>query len=586
MEIASRCRLKAACLVWQPRAGAHALTILCKATFALRPGESRLAAEQEDPLMVDAYANDGRGSLIAASDMCPFKRRADVLFHGRAYTPSGPPTPSFVARLIVGKLDKSIEVRADKGSSLRHESSTAGFGPVAPTSPSRTALLGRYAKTWDPQTWNTRPLPDDMDGAFFNAAPADQQLPELTGAETIVLEHLSSVYPRLETRLSRIVPRATVRRENQDAQEVRLRCDTLSIDGDRGIATLVFRGVVLLSHPAEPGIVILTEGGEGLATESNSTHALEDQDNLEQDGSGTVLAPAAKLTGETKPALPFIAGASPLSAASQTREWYENPAVDDGTGTVLLDDRLSRDILPFQPSSQEMLLAPSAPAASLPSLSALELGPALSHQGRGALEAEVDLWRPIHVPPPPMMGPLPVPARPAPPEATAGELPSAAAEKPAAGAVDDREASPLEAPPIELSIEQVASIAAEIAEGKQDRAKVLETHGLREYGWSENERRWRTSIEEQAARGAHALQATYDAAYVARVERFRGALTVEEYARIVVALERGRTDEALDALKIQRPALMPIIRLWTTKVAKDSKLGDMASDALREAQRA
>src|SRR5262249_22255840 len=155
-----------------------------------QPGESRLAEEQDALSTFDIYADDKRCRLIAASDMSPFKRRADILFYGYAYAPSGPPTPSIVARLIVGKLDKSIEVHADGGSNPQHGSSTADFGPIAPTSSSRTALLGRHARTWDPQTWNTRPLPDDIDGAFFNAAPLDQQLPELTGDETIVLEHL------------------------------------------------------------------------------------------------------------------------------------------------------------------------------------------------------------------------------------------------------------------------------------------------------------------------------------------------------------------------------------------------------------
>lgn len=140
--------------------------------------------------------------------------------------------------------------------------------------------------------------------------------------------------------------------------------------------------------------------------------------------------------------------------------------------------------------------------------------------------------------------------------------------------------------PVELSIEQVATIAAEIAERRQDQAAVLEAHGLRERGWSENKRRWMAAIEEQAARGAQALRAAYDAAYVARVERFRGVITLEEYARILVALDRGRTEETLDTLKIQRPALMPIVRLWTKKVAKDSKLAAKVSDALRAVQRA
>jgi hypothetical protein len=115
---------------------------------------------------------------------------------------------------------------------------------------------------------------------------------------------------------------------------------------------------------------------------------------------------------------------------------------------------------------------------------------------------------------------------------------------------------------IELTLEQVAAIAAELAEGKQDRAKVLDAHGLRERIWRKNERRWIDAIDAEAARGTHTFRAAYDAAYVAKVEELRGPITLEEYARVAVGLERGQPNDVLDALRIHRPALMPIIRLW------------------------
>jgi len=135
-------------------------------------------------------------------------------------------------------------------------------------------------------------------------------------------------------------------------------------------------------------------------------------------------------------------------------------------------------------------------------------------------------------------------------------------------------------------LEQVASIAAELAEGKKERANVLETHGIGERVWRKNEQRLREAIEAESGRGVHTLRGAYDAAYVAKVESFRGLIKLEEYARIVVALERGQANDVLDALKIHRPALMPIVRLWTRKVAQDMKLGDAANGALRAARRA
>ncbi|KYG09063.1 hypothetical protein BE21_19920 [Sorangium cellulosum] len=109
---------------------------------------------------------------------------------------------------------------------------------------------------------------------------------------------------------------------------------------------------------------------------------------------------------------------------------------------------------------------------------------------------------------------------------------------------------------------------------------------MREGVWKANEMRWNKALEEEQGRGKSVLRGAYDAAYTARVERFRGPITVEEYARIMVGIERGSANGVLDALKIQRSALMPIVRVWAKKVAKDMKLGEEATKALREAKRA
>lgn len=182
---------------------------------------------------------------------------------------------------------------------------------------------------------------------------------------------------------------------------------------------------------------------------------------------------------------------------------------------------------------------------------------------------------------PPMLGPLAWAEKPI-EAASVAELD--ASRETSHAAANPPEPEPDES--IELTVEQVAAIAAELAEGKQERAKVLQAHGLRERIWRRNERRWADAIETESARGTHALRGAYDAAYVAKVEGFRGPITIEEYARIAVGLERGQANDVLDGLRIQRPALLPIVRLWTRKVAKDMKLGDAATQALRVARRA
>jgi hypothetical protein len=47
MDVVSLCPLNVSGFVWQSRSGAHALTVIVKATYLLQPGESELAPEQE-----------------------------------------------------------------------------------------------------------------------------------------------------------------------------------------------------------------------------------------------------------------------------------------------------------------------------------------------------------------------------------------------------------------------------------------------------------------------------------------------------------------------------------------------------------
>lgn len=186
------------------------LTIVCKATYVLTPGESPLASAQDEPNEADGYWNDEETrSLNFASDLAPFKRRADVLVVGHAFAPERRPIGSLVARVVVGEVDKAIAVFGDRtwtasGETreparfvkmpLRWERTAggsgttnpvgvrmgdvgperyteaglpnlqatdaylvspadvlepAGFGPIAPRWPGRIAKLHRHAAEWD-----------------------------------------------------------------------------------------------------------------------------------------------------------------------------------------------------------------------------------------------------------------------------------------------------------------------------------------------------------------------------------------------------------------------------------------------------
>lgn len=166
--------------------------------------------------------------------------------------------------------------------------------------------------------------------------------------------------------------------------------------------------------------------------------------------------------------------------------------------------------------------------------------------------------------PEPLPEPPPEPPRLRSPE----QLPEQLPEPP-----QQRSPEPPPEPPPDLPLERHAAIAAEIAEARSPRAEVLRAHGLDERAWAAVDDRWTSALREDAARGAGALRGEHDRAYVAAVERLRGSpITLDDYARLTQGASRGRAEEVLDALGIQRPALMPVIRVWTRQVAADPRL--------------
>src|SRR5689334_9308745 len=136
MDLINSSPFRIASLIWQPRPGAFALTIVCKLTYVLTPGTSPVAPTQDEPNLADGYWNDDeRRSLQHATDLAPFKRRADVLLIGHAYAPDGSLVTSLAARLVAGPIDKRIEVRGHRALE------SAGVGPIAPRWPGRVAKL-------------------------------------------------------------------------------------------------------------------------------------------------------------------------------------------------------------------------------------------------------------------------------------------------------------------------------------------------------------------------------------------------------------------------------------------------------------
>jgi len=338
------------------------LTVVCRATFLLRPGESVLAPDQEDPIEQDDHWNDDPGrSLRLASDLVPMKPRADITLVGNAFAPGHAAVRSLVVRLLVGELDKSIEVLGDRSfdqDGALHEGppfsrmpllyeraaggadtpnpvglrgqpnaygrialpnlqppgmlitspsdyiEPVGFGPIAPSWPTRHEKLGRGAPEGAQIDVHAGPLPEDLDPSYFNHAPRDQQVQLLRDNERLVLEHLHPDHPRFVTNLPGIRPRATVERQGI-TQSVPLRCDTLWIDTDRALCTLTWRAQVPINHPEEQGRVVITLDSPGQPA-ARAPSALGRLQRPAADEASETLVPAARTPKPTDArVLPF-----------------------------------------------------------------------------------------------------------------------------------------------------------------------------------------------------------------------------------------------------------------------------------------
>ena len=309
MEVVPLSPVHVASLRWRRDARTWVLTLVAKMTFALQPGEMRPSPQQERLHERDHHGDDDpTRSLVGASDMAPFKPRADVLLVGHAFAPQGGRVRSLVARLVCGSVDKAIAVYGDRTGergprgepaafsrmaltyerapggpgtanpvgvpegrlpnleAMRHDDeggTPVGFGPIAPGWPVRQARLRQHA-TFSPD----EPLDDGLDPEFFNVAPPDQRLAAVRNDEHLTLDNLHVEHARLVTRLPGLMPIAYVER-GHGAQEIDLRIDTLVVDTDRARVAVTWRGQLALAHRDEQGrvLVAVVDGRQKLTYE-------------------------------------------------------------------------------------------------------------------------------------------------------------------------------------------------------------------------------------------------------------------------------------------------------------------------------
>jgi uncharacterized protein YjbI with pentapeptide repeats len=287
---------------WQVRPPRDSRTIVVKGTFSIVPGEpAAIAPDQELPAGDIHFDDDSAAGLRYPSDFAIFKPKADILLVGHAYRPKGTEAVSLVRLRFGDKLDRSIaaigprrwdELGAPTAPGtfdripLRFEHAFGGagfddnpigvghgaragdalpsleqpgrlirsnsddpppacFAPIPSPWPARMRKIGTYDERWKMTRWPF--FPDDFDWTYFNAAPAEQQIPYPRGDEDFELwavhPELSVVRGSLPSMRVRVFAQAT-EKAGGGFSEVPLRLDTAWFDADALRLVLVWRSLL------------------------------------------------------------------------------------------------------------------------------------------------------------------------------------------------------------------------------------------------------------------------------------------------------------------------------------------------------
>lgn len=308
---------------WEFEPGELLYLVFVKGTFSLVPGRCEIAEEQATIQGEVPFDDHDRPSVRCASDFAVVKPRGEWLLTGSAFAPGGRPVTVLPVHVRVGPLEKQLVVYGDRRwergvlgakpsapqpftemplrwersfGGPRHPENPSGCGtvavegptgrieplpniedprrpivskddrpppagafPIPSTWPARTRLLGTFDDEWKRARWPY--FPRDFDPHFYQAAPADQQLPQgyWRGDERIVLRGLSASHAVLETKLPGLRARVFVewdparRGTNEPAMgevprptldEVGMVLDTIAIDSAAATVCCTWRGLI------------------------------------------------------------------------------------------------------------------------------------------------------------------------------------------------------------------------------------------------------------------------------------------------------------------------------------------------------
>ena len=146
-------------------------------------------------------------------------------------------------------------------------------------------------------------------------------------------------------------------------------------------------------------------------------------------------------------------------------------------------------------------------------------------------------------------------------------------------------ATPFEPKASALTLEQCARIAGLDVVDRQAAEKEREALEINESTFVDADRALRGDAVDRLGRGDDAACVTYDRVYVATLEEVRGPITDYEYARIVVASERGTLDETLAAVGLRGAMYACIERSRLRAMAEDPDHFMRMMDKVRSARK-
>jgi uncharacterized protein YjbI with pentapeptide repeats len=304
VKILSDAPLSLGFLTWRFAAEEESLVLVVKGCYRLEHGGVAQPTEPEG-VIGDLHAGDDPlgGACTYASDLVPFKPKADALLVGKAHAPDGRAVTECSTRFEIGEASLTLLVTGDRHwlepashamseplpftemdigydrafGGPGHVANPAGRGVFAPDArdaaqrplpniedPShrvkRTsdrpapAGFGPLGAWWAHRMSKWPPVPSDyaatrwpwppegLDYVHFNAAqPALQIDGYLRGDEAIACENLHPKHRRYRSRLPGVRPRLFVL-ESRGFVEVALRLDTCWIDMQEEKLVLVWRG--------------------------------------------------------------------------------------------------------------------------------------------------------------------------------------------------------------------------------------------------------------------------------------------------------------------------------------------------------